>query len=262
MLVHLLGEPGGGLGEPEGGGPVVDSGEAVRVGLVVHHPAGGAEHLLRRPAAGLAHGLDVPVVGGGGLGEVGDFGEPVVHLEVDVAVVVGGPGRGGRVVPDALEVGGQRAGSRGGDQQVAAVLEEERLQGPVRGAGSTGVGAQQLVGRQVGQLLTDVEGDSVEQGAVVVHVSVADALVRGGRRGVDGGRDVRVRVLTAVGGKGVRVVGACREEEPRAVRSGDGDAAVGPRGDLATGGTDADLGLEAQAVVLEGAPDGETVPGG
>lgn len=237
----------------------MDPGEAVRVGLVVHHPAGRPEHLLRRPAPRRAHRLDVAVVRCGGLGQVGDLGEPVVHLEVDVAVVVGGPRRGGGVVPDALEVGGQRTGPRGSDQQVAAVLEEERFERPVGGARSARVPGQQLVGRQVGQLLADVEGDPVEERPMVVYMGSPDLLVRRSGRFVHRAGDRVVRVVAAVGRIAVGVVGGSGEGEPGAVGIGDGQRAVGPGGDAAATRTDPDLGLEAQPVVLQRAPYGQPV---
>jgi hypothetical protein len=50
--------------------------------------------------------------------------------------------------------------------------------------------------------------------------------------------------------------------EPGAVGAGDGERAAGSGGDGAAAGTDPDLGLEAQPVVLKRAPYGEPVPGG
>ena len=40
------------------------------------------------------------------IGEVGAFGEPVVHLGIDVDRVLAAPGRIDRLVPDALQIGG------------------------------------------------------------------------------------------------------------------------------------------------------------
>ena len=62
------------------------------------------------------------------LGEVRDLGRPVVHLQVDVDVVVGVPRCLDVLVPESLQVRGQRAGSTAGDEQVAGVLEVEREQ--------------------------------------------------------------------------------------------------------------------------------------
>lgn len=121
---------------------------------------------------------------------------------------------------------------------------------------------EQLVGGQAGQLLADVECHPVEEGAVVGRVGVADAFVRGARRGVDGCGDLVVRVLAPVGRMGVRVVGARGEEEPGAVGAGDVEAAVGAGGDRAALGADPDLGLEAEPVVLERSAYGEPVAGG
>ena len=57
------------------------------------------------------------------LRQVGRFGAPVVHLDVDVVVIIAGPGRIVAVVPKTLQVGGKAAGTRTAGQQIAAVLE-------------------------------------------------------------------------------------------------------------------------------------------
>ena len=85
--------PGGGLGEPGGGGPVVQAGVPPGGGLVEGHPARGARRVteqgLGAGPAGCHEAGDEALVGRGGLGQVGGVGGPVVHLEVDIDVVVG-----------------------------------------------------------------------------------------------------------------------------------------------------------------------------
>ena len=68
------------------------------------------------------------------LGEVGRLGRPVVHLGVDVDRVVRAPRRPQLVVPDALQVRRLRARAAAGDQQVAAVLEQQLDELRIRGA--------------------------------------------------------------------------------------------------------------------------------
>ena len=56
-------------------------------------------------------------------GEVGRFGRPIVHLDVDIEVVIAVPGRLELVVPQPLEVGWQAPGARAGHKQVTAILK-------------------------------------------------------------------------------------------------------------------------------------------
>ena len=60
------------------------------------------------------------------IGEAGDLGGPVVHLQVDVAVEIAIPGSLGLLGPDPLQVGRQLGvGTGTGNQQMPAELEEE-----------------------------------------------------------------------------------------------------------------------------------------
>src|SRR6185437_6626815 len=86
--------------------------------------------------------------------EVRAFGEPVVHLSVNVDCVLGAPGWVDRLVPDALEVCSERAGARTGDEHVATELKVDRQQmkilatgldcrdALVCGDGGVGIGAE------------------------------------------------------------------------------------------------------------------------
>ena len=65
------------------------------------------------------------------LGQGRRFGPPVVHLDVDVIVIVAGPGGSIAVVPQPLQVGRQAAGPRAARQEIAAVLEHRLLQGGI-----------------------------------------------------------------------------------------------------------------------------------
>ena len=57
------------------------------------------------------------------LGEVAGLRQPVIHLDVDVQMVVRGPWWSCVGIPLALQVGREAAGTRRGDEQVAAELE-------------------------------------------------------------------------------------------------------------------------------------------
>ena len=78
-----------------------------------------------------------------------DLRRPVVHLGVDVDRVVRAPRRPHVLVPDALQVGGLRAGPARRDQQVAAVLEEQLDETGIRSAarGDPPIG-RQILGRR------------------------------------------------------------------------------------------------------------------
>ncbi len=125
-----LRQPGVGIREPEGGGPVEHAGEAPRGGLVHDHPGVVvAEDVLRRGLACAHQRGDVVEVGVVGLRHVAGESRPVVHLDVDVGVVVSGPRRIVAFVPHALQVGcAEHAVTRRRDQQVAAVLVVHGLQ--------------------------------------------------------------------------------------------------------------------------------------
>ena len=106
--------------------PVADhAGVPPDVGVVVRRPAARAVHRRRGPRAGDRQITDEREERLVQLGEVGRFRRPVVHLGVDVDRVVRAPRRPHVVVPDALQVGGLRAGPARRDQQVAPVLEEQ-----------------------------------------------------------------------------------------------------------------------------------------
>ena len=81
------------------------------------------------------------------LAEITDLGHPIVHLDIDVDRVLASPGRIGLVVPNALQVQGLRTGSRPGDHQIAAILEE--LFGQTWITAALGDSLEPLVGREV-----------------------------------------------------------------------------------------------------------------
>ncbi len=204
-------------------------------------------------------GLDEVEEGELEFGEVGGFGGPVVHLDVDVGVIVGVPGGFVGVVPEALEVGGDFAG--GGDEEVAAELEEEGFEFGVGGFGGGGfafVGGECALGVGGG---AEVEGDAVEEGVVVGEV-VGEAGVVGFLLGVgEVGGDARVRGVAAVVAREVHdVVGAGRDEDGEGVAVGEGEfVAVGLEGAAVVIGEECGFVVE---VVGEGAGDGEGIVGG
>ncbi len=141
---------------------------APEVGVVVRAPAAAAVVDAGRFRAVHAQILDEVEERGVALGQVGDLGRPVVHLRVDVDRVVRAPRRPDHVVPDALEIGRDGVRPRAGDEQIAAILEEQAHQ---RGILIGGVVPNTLVG---GQILaaprTQVERDAAEKRLVLGQV--------------------------------------------------------------------------------------------
>ncbi len=103
----------------------------------------------------------------GALGEGAGFGQPVVHLGVDVDGVVAAPGGAHMWVPDALEVGRGAARAGAADEEVAAVLEKEgvkpRVVGPLADGAEPREGGLLLEGRVV----PEVELHPVKQGGKI-----------------------------------------------------------------------------------------------
>ena len=143
-----------------GGGIVPD------IGHHMEHPALG---ILAVEGAGglLTRGDEAFHQRGQGLVELGEAGllqGPVVHLDIDVGVVVAVP-RGERAVgPKALQVGGQGAGARAADEEVAAVVV---IQGGQAGSGMLRK-AQEAFARGQGIVRRGGQGE----GDAVVEVAV------------------------------------------------------------------------------------------
>ena len=146
MLPEMLAQPGRAADGRAPARVFARRGESPRVGDDVRHPAARIVVGLRGLAARLDQRGDELVQRLMEFGEVADLGGPVVHLHVDVEMPVAVPRSLDFLGPDALQVGGQAAGPRGADEQVAAEVEVQRRQRRVgRALGETG---QTLGGRQ------------------------------------------------------------------------------------------------------------------
>ena len=119
VLEDMLGIPGAGRDVPF---PAIAAKDVL---AGAGGPAAGlfAEGLAGGDAAGFLGGDDEIDQRHVAFGEVGRFGTPVVHLDIDVVVVVAGPGWRVAVVPQALQVGRQAARPRTAGEQVASILE-------------------------------------------------------------------------------------------------------------------------------------------
>ena len=145
--------------------PINGRGRAPEVGVVMHHPPACA--VLRLRGASASHGevvhhsderLDA-------LGEVAGFGGPVVHLGVDVDGVFATPRRVRAFIPQPLQARWLAAGTRGRDEEVAAVLIVERGQLRVAAVGEV---VDALVrGQFHGCALSEIKSDAAEQLLVI-----------------------------------------------------------------------------------------------
>ena len=120
-------------------------GQAPDIRVVMRRPAPAAIVLAGHRSARHAQGCRQIEQGTVALGQVGCLGRPVIHLCIDVERPVAAPRSSELFVPDALQIGGLRAGPAGGDQQVAPIVEQERRQGRL---GIAAERADPFVGRQ------------------------------------------------------------------------------------------------------------------
>lgn len=157
-----------------------------------------------------------------GRAEAGGVGEPVVHLQVDIHVVVTRP-RGVLLRnPAAGEVGGKGVASRGGDEEVAAVVEEERFYKGI--SLRTVVGIDERRGLRIARVgkVGKREIECVEERRVVCHVSCKEIRERLLRRLGCRLLDLRTRVNTKEGvvgssvAFGLVVIGAGSDDQGQA----------------------------------------------
>ncbi len=97
--------------------------------------------------------------------EIARFGEPVGHLDVDVGVIIAGPGGPVAVVPDALQVGWQRSRTGAGNHHVPLRGKNQRFK---TGIGCPfPVGVLALICRQgfrVGMIGRQIQCAAIKQG--------------------------------------------------------------------------------------------------
>ena len=178
--------------------------------------SGAAAVALRQAGSWLSHQIKERQVA---FGQVGDLGRPVIHLHVDVRVIIGMPRRIVVVVPEALQIRRQAAGTRTGNQQVTTVLKQQLLQSGINVCLTASSLA--LVGRQRGLLgggFAQVERDAVEQRMKILYVRGLERRRNFLRRRVNLCRHARVRVFAAII-RGVihRVIRARRDNQREAV---------------------------------------------
>ena len=124
MFPEMEGEPGP-AHQPVGGAHVAvgRAGIGPDVGVVVDDEAAAAIHFLRGGSSGFREALKQVEERRVAIAETTNFGGPIVHLRVDVDRVFCPPSWSEILIPEALEVGGETAGTAGGDQEVASVVK-------------------------------------------------------------------------------------------------------------------------------------------
>ena len=124
MLIRMVRQPAAAHG-PNAHHAIHGRSAPEHVGQVVHHPAPcpvhGAGGFLAVQRKRIHQGKQRLVA----FGQVGGLGGHVIHLQVNVGVVVRTPRRPHSLVPDSLQVGGQISPARTGNQQIAAILEQQ-----------------------------------------------------------------------------------------------------------------------------------------
>ncbi len=115
-------------------------------------------------------------------GEIGRLGEPVVHLDVDIRVIIGMPRRIVAVVPETLQICRQTAGPRTGNQQVTAVLEKQFFQLRINRGGGLDFALVGGQGGLFGGRFAEVERHPVEQGMKIVFMRGLEHVVSFCRR--------------------------------------------------------------------------------
>lgn len=109
-------------------GSINGAGGTPDIGVMVQNPAACAVMGLGHLASSFGHIFHQLHQRQEGLGEIGNIGQPVIHLQIDVDGVFAAPGRKDIFIPNALEIGRLRAGSGTGNGKVAAILQVERGQ--------------------------------------------------------------------------------------------------------------------------------------
>ena len=132
------------------------------------------------------------------LGEIRRLGEPVIHLDVDVRVIIGMPRRIVAVVPKPLQVRGQSTRTRTGNQQVTAVLEKQFFELWVNRGGRENLALVGGQGDLSGERFSEIECDAVEQGMEISFMRGLERVVIFCRSFSDLLGYARVRVFAAI----------------------------------------------------------------
>ena len=208
-------------------------GHAPEVGVVVADEAGRAVILAGGALAALGQLAQQALHRLEAFGQVHPVGRPVVHLGIDVDGVVAVPRREDQVVPQALERGRLSALAAGGNGQVSAIVEQQRIERQILLA--VLVPVEPLVGgQQLFVSAAQIQRHAVVKRAVILYVPLPKLLIAALRRGLQilqAGLDILLPLQNGVLVPAIEA-GAHGEEDGRAVRALDLDAPAA-LGDLA-----------------------------
>src|SRR5882724_9062853 len=144
----MMAEPGAAAYPDTVIGRVDGRGAAPEIGVVVQHPAGSTVMLAGGGLAGFGQFVDSFYQWRGAGGYIQYFRGPVIHFEVDIGGVLAAPGRCGKVIPDALQVGGLSAGTGRRYQQVTGILHKQGHEPRITSGtkrSDTGIGGQGII---------------------------------------------------------------------------------------------------------------------
>ena len=166
----------------------------------MRHPARAAVVDLGGAAAAFGQHGDIVEEGVDQFRQVADLGEPVIHLNVDVDVVVGAPRRFIVLAPDALQIR-REFSARAGYQQIAAEIEIQLGQPRiVFGLGDPAVGRNIGSAPRIGQR----EAAAPEHRFEIRAVLAEDRIPSGGDGSLDAfpadGERVKIGLIGRGGG--------------------------------------------------------------
>ena len=168
---------------------------------MVRHPAVRAVHAQRHLRPVRLHPAQVVEKRQVHLGQVAHLRAPVVHFRVDVDGVLAVPRRVEIVVPNALQIRRQRAGTRASREQIAPEGKIQFLQAVICIA--LRIAGKALVGRQIVQRILPVQGERAPRHhcPVLRYMRRLHRRVPIRRRRLQPGQARRAQIRKAVGGR-------------------------------------------------------------
>ena len=200
-------------------------------------PAAAAVKLLRRRPALLGIFPDHAEQRFGAFREVRAFRRPVVHFGIDVGRVVASPGRHEQRIPDPLQIGRLRAGTRGGDHEITSeVIQKSRH---VRGhdAGIFTCLQAQIGREKILLLLGETQERTLEKRAVVFRMPRKKEckVLSGGSGEIPQAFLLRGGPPASRHGLPVDEIAADREQKQHAVRGSHAQSPAGQNCDASSG---------------------------
>ena len=181
-----------------------------------------------------------------------DLSRPVVLLQIDIDRIIAAPRGQEFLIPETLQVGRDTRRPRGGDQQIASILEIEDLQFRID-VQAVRIAAQLHVRRQGGDVgigLPEIQRDPVEKRLVIRDVGLAQGLVilrRSALHDAPGFRDIILALGRRVLERAVETRGI--GDQKRHVMAAAQDQGFAVKGDVSVRRDGAEQGLEMNAAL-------------